>query len=97
MQKGYILWASQKTSDYGTLVFWKKRAQGYTNILEDCQIYETFEDAKKSAMANCFGDVVPVKVEDILPFTKKETRVTWQAEALLDKCKQTWRNNEYIN
>lgn len=97
MQEDYILWASQKTSDYGNFVFWKKNECGYTNILEDCQIYSCLEDAQESALRNCYRDVVPIKIKDILPFTRKETRITWQAEELLDKYKEQWRNNEYTN
>lgn len=88
----YILWASHKTEDYGTYVFWKKNAQGYTKYLEECHVYDTYEQAEQDALRNCYRDVVPIKIQDILPYIETRTYFTNEIEKVLFAQKDKWRN-----
>lgn len=91
MNTGYILWASQKTNDYGKYVFWAKNECGYTAVLENCEIYPDYETASNAASRNCYGDVVPVRIEDIIPYTQTQTIITYRCETVLDKYKHIWK------
>lgn len=85
----YILWASQKTESYGQYVFWKKKACGYTSVLENMEIYDTLDSAMSAACANCYHDVIPIKIEDVIPYIHIQTTFNDDVEQLLfEKRKQ---------
>ena len=88
----YILWASHKTAEYGTYVFWKKNACGYTNCLEKCHIYDTFEQAQKDAERNVYLDVVPIKIEQLLPYMETRTYLNDNVELSLQSNKHKWKD-----
>ena len=79
----YILWASQKTASYGQYVFWKKEAKGYTNVLENMEIYDTYDLAVNAACVNCYHDVIPIKIEDVLPYVIVQTTFDNKVEEVL--------------
>lgn len=99
LENKYILWASHKTDSYGTYVFWKKNAQGYTDCLEECHIYNNYEDAANDALRNCYKDVVPISLKLMLPYMQVRTRFNCNVEELLFKQKQLWKEGtgEYIS
>lgn len=88
--EGYILWASHKDWNGNSPTFWRKNAQGYTSCLENMHIYPTYEDAARAASVNCFREVVPVKLSDIMQHA--ETVTTFQGcESTLEDARVEWQ------
>lgn len=88
----YVLWASQKPFD-NYPIFWAKDECGYTDNLYECEFYNSYEDAAKSASRNCFNDVIPVKLADVQQFIRYRAVVMEVSELHAQKEKYL----EYVN
>lgn len=88
----FILWASQKGYEGNQPLFWAKNECGYTTILENCEIYKTYEQAASSAYRNCDRAVIPIPFNKI----KQHTRtIPVECDLTLEEARKEW--DEYIN
>ena len=60
------MWAKNKEWYGNSPRFWAKGESGYTSCIEDCEFYDTYEQAAQ----RCDGNDYPVLVEDLIPYTK---------------------------
>lgn len=88
----YILYAGNKNWNGNSPLFWAKNESGYTSNLEDCQYYDTYEQAAESASRNWEKKVVPINIEELSSF--KKTQVP-NCDIVLEKARKAW--NEYLN